>query len=82
MKVELAEKRTEPIDWWHIDGVLLHEHGIKPAEADQMTLSEIALALERPRPSSDNLSYAEINERLGSWRKLTPKEKLLYGRRT
>jgi hypothetical protein len=72
--------REEPIDWWYLDQVLLANHGITPLDADGMTLSEIALALEEPRRGGGNMSEQEIQGRIDRWRRLTPREKLLQGK--
>lgn len=76
----------EPIDWYRIDQILLERHGIRPIEADRMTLSEIALALDEPGPRPHGgrgvpMSIEEIQAEARRWAAMTPKQRLEERRR-
>lgn len=73
--------REQPIDWEKIDSFLMREHKLRPWEIDALTLSEIALYLEKNPGRSATMSHDEISRRVTRWLGLTAREKLESGRR-
>ncbi len=72
------------VDWRSVDNWFLRECGKTPAEVDGMTLSEIAVALEKsgPKPAyGGQMDNAALQAYAEHWRSMTLKERLIEGAR-